>query len=115
MSVQQGIERFRERAKGIRGQALGGRLAGQKIGNGALISQAKGTMNRMSRRLIERKPGVMSMVKEFKPGSRVKGIFGHAVLNPRIGSMSVEGSPAKIPRGGKRGFGEGRQLAVVQH
>ena len=92
---------------------LGSRLSGQKLGGGALMTKAKTTMNTMSRRMIERKPGIMSMVKEFKPGSRVGDVFGHTVQNPKIRDMSIEGTSAKLTRAQREGHGRGRDLSIV--
>jgi len=136
MSVQEGVERARSRATQFRSQfggklggqlsgklggqlggklggQLGSRLSGQKIGGGALMTKAKTTMNKMSRRMIERKPGIMSMVKEFKPGSRVGDVFGHTVQNPRVKNMSIEGTSAVISPRQTRAHGRGTGMSVI--
>jgi len=87
---------------------MGGNLrGGKKLGGGMVVRQAKAKADRISRRLMERKPGIMGQVKEFKPGSRVKGIFGQSNLRGAVTDsrrMSVEGVPKEtVPRGRNRG------------
>lgn len=75
------------------------------MGSGGMIRKARTRADRLTSRIKERKPNVKSMVKEWKPGSRVKEVVGSgskglrgAVTDkmsssPR--SMSVSGVPAE--------------------
>lgn len=63
-----------------------------RLGGGALVEQARQRANIAARRLSERKPGVIPMVKEFKPGERVREILGQpgAFGQREITDLSVE-------------------------
>lgn len=81
--------RSRARSGGFMGQGLS--RQGMKLGGGQLVSQARQRANMASRRLSERKPGMIPMVKEFKPGQRLRQFF------PEITDykdMAVEAYPA---------------------
>lgn len=96
--------RTRARARGFAGQQMqlgGGRLveqirtrvrprglAGQqmRLGGGAFVEQARRRADVAARRLTERKPGVIPMVKEFRPGERLREFFTQVTDR---GDMSV--------------------------
>lgn len=119
--VQDMIQNVKGRVKEVREQLMGGSgrmmgenlRVGKKLGGGMMVRQAKAKADRISRRLMERKPGIMSQVKEFKPGSRVKRVFGQSSLRGAVTDsrrMSVEGVPKEIvPRGRNRG----RKMSIV--
>lgn len=122
--VQDMIQNVKGRVQGMREQFMGGSglmsgrmggniRVGKKLGGGMVVRQAKAKADRISRRLMERKPGIMSQVKEFKPGSRVKRVFGQSSLRGAVTDsrrMSVEGVPKEtVPRGKNRG----RKMSVV--
>ncbi len=99
-----GEVRTRIQARGFAGQQMrlgGGKLveqarariqtrgfAGQqmRLGGGAFVEQARRRANVAARRLAERKPGVIPMVKEFRPGERLREFFPQVTDR---GDMSV--------------------------
>jgi len=117
MSFQDTIKQMRSRVKSAKGNLLGGKLggkflngqflgqgmgilSGQKLGSGKVMSTARSTVDRMTRQLIERKPGVISMVKEFKPGSRMTGLLRGEVVHLKRGpDAAIDGTAARISGG----------------
>lgn len=90
--------RARSKIEQLRGRVMtrgGGGFLSQRsqvmVGKGALVEQARRRANQVSRRLMERKPGIIPMVKEFKPGQRVRQLFGQITDNPAIDDMAVMG------------------------
>jgi len=63
-------------------------MAGQqmRLGGGAFVEQARRRANVVARRMAERKPGVIPMVKEFRPGERLREFFPQVTDR---GDMSV--------------------------
>ena len=106
-NVKGRVKEMREQFTGGSGRGAGGFRVGKKLGGGMVVRQAKAKADGISRRLMERKPGIMSQVKEFKPGSRVKKVFGQSSLRGAVTDsrrMSVEGVPKEtVPRGLNRG------------
>ena len=96
--------RTRVQARGLRGQQMqlgGGRLAEQirtrvrapvlagqqvRVGGGALAEQVRRRADMVSRRAMERRPGVIPMVKELRLGERVRGFLPQVTDR---GDMSV--------------------------
>ena len=76
--------RARVRTRGIAGQQM-------RLGGGALVEQARRKADMVSRRMAERKPGVIPMVKEFKPGERLRQFYPEITDRK---DMAVEGRPA---------------------
>jgi len=126
MSFQDTIKQMRGRVKSAKGNLLGGKLggkllggkiggkllngqllgqgmgmlSGQKLGSGKVMGTARSTIDRMTRQMIERKPGVISMVKEFRPGSRMTQMLrGEAIHLNRGPGASVDGTAARISGG----------------
>jgi len=99
-----GEARTRVQARGFAGQQMrlgGGKLleqarariqargyAGQqmRLGGGALVEQARRRADMVSRRAMERKPGVIPMVKELRLGERIRGFLPQVTDR---GDMSV--------------------------
>ena len=112
-NVKGRVKEVREQFMGGSGRMMGGGLRGaKKLGGGMVVRQAKAKADMISRRLMERKPGIMSQVKEFKPGSRVKRVFGQSKLRGAVTDsrrMSVEGVPKEIV---PRGLNRGRKMSV---
>lgn len=112
-NVKGRMQEMREQFMGGSGRMGGNLRVGKKLGGGMVVRQAKAKADSISRRLMERKPGIMSQVKEFKPGSRVKKVFGQSGLRGAVTDsrrMSVEGVPKEtVPRGKNRG----RKMSVV--
>ncbi len=106
-NVKGRVKEMREQFMGGSGRGAGNLRVGKKLGGGMVVRQAKAKADGISRRLMERKPGIMSQVKEFKPGSRVKRVFGQSSLRGAVTDsrrMSVEGVPKEtVPRGLNRG------------
>ena len=71
--------RTRVKARGFAGQQM-------RLGGGAFVDQARRRANVAARRLAERKPGVIPMVKEFRPGERLRQFFPQVTDR---GDMSV--------------------------
>ena len=46
------------------------------VGGGQLVGKARQRADMVARKLTERRPGIIPMVSEFKPGQRIKGFFG---------------------------------------
>lgn len=72
------------KTRGVRGQG--------RLGGGALLEEAMKRAETITARIQERKPGVIPMVKEFRPGERIKRIL--APVRGSIvdsGQLSVEG------------------------
>ncbi len=76
--------RARVRTRGIAGQQM-------RLGGGALVEQARRRADTVARRMAERKPGVIPMVKEFRPGERLREFFPEVTDRK---DMAVEGRPA---------------------
>ena len=62
------------------------------MGGGALLAEARKRAERITARIQERKPGVIPMVKEFRPGERIKKILAPSIVD-RPG-LAVEGEEA---------------------
>jgi len=122
MSLQEMIKQAKGRAmqakgkvmKGqiMKGQLLSGKmlggiygkkiLGGGSLGSGKMMNAARSTTDRVTRQLMERKPGIIPMVKEFKPGGRISKVFRGETVNLRSGiDAAVDGTAARIS-GGKR-------------
>lgn len=72
--------RTRARARGLAGQQM-------RIGGGALIEQARRKADIAARRLeVRRGKGIIPMVKEFRPGERIRRFFPQVTDR---GDMSV--------------------------
>jgi len=113
--------RSRVQARGFAGQQMqlgGGRLveqartrvqargfAGQQMrfGGGALVDQVRRRADVATRRLTERKPGVIPMVKEFRPGERVRQLFGEREITDLSveRDMSIAGQRPAYPYDGR--------------
>jgi len=104
--VQELRNRVMERVAQVRGRVGMRGMAGQQVmvGKGALIEQARRRADEIARRLAERRPGIIPMVKEFKPGQRVRQFFPAITDNPNIPDMAIESRPAKPA--------DGRDMAV---
>ena len=92
------IEKIRNRAKvkvtqlrgrigGLRGQK--GLRAQPKLGGGELVKRARGKADQLMRRVKERKPGFIPMVKEFKPGSRIRKVVPTKKIRGDLTSLRV--------------------------
>lgn len=92
------LNELRGRVQAKRGQFMGSRAGTlrpqARVGGGALMQEARRRAERFTARIQERKPGILPMVKEFKPGERVKKILSpQNTYRPSIvsrGSLSVE-------------------------
>jgi hypothetical protein len=84
------IEKARARVygQGIAGQQM-------RLGGGALVEQARRRADVAARRMAERKPGIIPMVKEFRPGERLRQFFPEITDNLGVRDMAIEGYPAK--------------------
>lgn len=71
--------RGRIQTRGFAGQQM-------RLGGGAFVEQARRRANVAARRMAERKPGVIPMVKEFRPGERLREFFPQVTDR---GDMSV--------------------------
>lgn len=83
------IEKARARVygQGITGQQM-------RLGGGALVEKARSRADMAARRMAERKPGIIPMVKEFRPGERVRGLFGDRAIT----DLSIEKDTSVIGR-----------------
>jgi len=120
-SLQNMIKQAKGRAMQTKGQLMKGRLmkgqlmsgqllggagkrikGGKSLGSGKLLNAARSTTDRVTRQLMERKPGIIPMVKEFKPGTRVSKVFRGETVHLSSGrDAAVDGTPARIS-GGRR-------------
>ena len=104
------LEDVRKRAQmrigDIRGTLIQRRGGRQPfIGNGAILSNVMNRANSITTRIQERKPGMIPMVKEFKPGDRLKTIM-KPQISPQvqvIEQRSALNGGASIPK--KNGTG----------
>ena len=97
------VTQLRGRVGGMRGQK--GIRAQPKLGGGELVNRVRGKADQLMRKVKERKPGFIPMVKEFKPGSRIRKVIPTKLrgsdftdLSSRTRSgrqFSIEGEPAK--------------------
>ena len=71
--------RARVQARGFAGQQM-------RLGGGAFVEQARRRADMVSRRAMERRPGVIPMVKELRLGERVRGFLPQVTDR---GDMSV--------------------------
>ena len=73
------LEELRDRAKQrleeIRNKFQIGSIRSQPIGEGSVFNKMRSRADRITARIQERKPGLLPMVNEFKPGQRVKKIL----------------------------------------
>jgi hypothetical protein len=123
MSIAMDIQsRVRQRIEEIRGALRGGKLLGgqaeqaagvvgglqlprllgvggaPKVGGGQLVSEARRRAEAITARVMERKPGLIPAVQEWRPGERLKkvlapqGGFKSSIVDR--GAMAVEGEPA---------------------
>lgn len=71
------------------------------------MNQARARADQVSRRLMERRPGVIPMVKEFRPGQRIRRFYGdRAITDLGVGrGLSVAGRPAYPATTPDRGTG----------
>jgi len=88
--------RTRIQARGFAGQQM-------RFGGGALVEQARRRADVATRRLTERKPGVIPMVKEFRPGERVRQLFGEREITDLSveRDMSIAGERPAYPYDGR--------------
>jgi len=88
--------RARVRTRGFAGQQA-------RMGGGALVEQARRRADVATRRLAERKPGVIPMVKEFRPGERVRQLFGQREITDLSieRDMSIAGQRPAYPYDGR--------------
>lgn len=99
--LQDTLNQVRSRVSQVRSKiqlgGMAGKMTGQSVGGGKVVQQAKQRANQLSRRMMERKPGILSMVKEFTPGERAKQIFSPQTGHRTTGSedMSVVGRSPK--------------------
>ena len=116
-----GEARTRIQTRGFTGQQMrpgGGRLveqartriqtrgfAGQqmRLGGGAFVEQARRRANVAARRLTERKPGIIPMVKEFRPGERLRQFFPQVTDRGDMSVMDDGAYPA-----------DGRGISIMQ-
>lgn len=95
--------RVKKRTDEIRGRLGTGGTIRRQVGNGALVNQMMSRANTITARIQERKPGIIPMVKEFKPGERIK-----KVITPQTASP-----PNPPPRVIPRPFQRGKEMSVI--
>ncbi|GAH68341.1 unnamed protein product [marine sediment metagenome] len=80
-------------------------LAGQqvRVGGGALVEQVRRRADMVSRRAMERKPGVIPMVKELRLGERIRGVFAQVTDRGDMSVMDDGAYPA-----------DGRGISIMQ-
>jgi len=81
--------RMAEARTRVRGQGLAGQQ--MRLGKGVLVEQVRQRADMVARRMAERKPGVIPMVKEFRPGERLREFLPEVTDRK---DMAVEGRPA---------------------
>ena len=88
--------RARVQTRGFAGQQA-------RMGGGALVDQVRRRADVATRRLTERKPGVIPMVKEFRPGERVRQLFGQREITDLSveRDMSIAGQRPAYPYDGR--------------
>jgi len=69
----------------LRGQGARGQM---KLGGGAIMEKARSRINIVTAKIRERRPGLASQVKEFKPGSRIRELLSGDIVAGR--GMAVE-------------------------
>lgn len=47
-------------------------LSGQRIGGGQIANKVRSRLDQATRKIKERRPGMIPQVKEFKPGKRIR-------------------------------------------
>lgn len=88
--------RARIQTRGFAGQQM-------RLGGGAFVEKARSRADIASRRMAERKPGVIPMVKEFKPGERLRQFFPQVTDRGEIAVMEEGAYPA-----------DGRGISIMQ-
>jgi hypothetical protein len=104
--VQELRSRLQARVGAARARVPAGRFMGQgqmRLGGGALVDQARQRADMAARRLAERKPGVIPMVKEFRPGERIRQFLGQREITDLSieRDMSIAGSRPAYPFDGR--------------
>jgi len=88
--------RTRVRPRGMAGQQM-------RLGGGALVEQARRKADIVSRRAMERRPGVIPMVKELRLGERVRGFLPQVTDRGDMSVMDEGAYPA-----------DGRGISIMQ-
>ncbi len=88
--------RTRVQARGFTGQRM-------RFGGGSLVEQARRKADMAARRLTERKPGIIPMVKEFRPGERLRQFFPQVTDRGDISIQDEGAYPA-----------DGRGISIMQ-
>lgn len=65
-----------------------------RIGGGALVQEAMKRVEGVTARIAERKPGMIPMVKEWRPGERLRQILAPQTAGGR--DLSVERDAASV-------------------
>lgn len=121
LQTRMGAVRARVPTGGILGKGQMRLGQGQmRLGGGALVEQARQRANIAARRMAERKPGVIPMVKEFKPGERVReiigqqGVFGQReITDTDVGRFGIGGDRDMSIAGARPAYPfDGRDMAV---
>lgn len=69
-------QRAQQRIAEVRGTISTRKNTGtQRFGNGVIVNNIMNKANTISQRIMERKPGMIPMVKEFKPGDRLRQVM----------------------------------------
>ena len=74
-----------------------------RLGGGAFVEQARRRANVAARRMTERKPGIIPMVKEFRPGERLRQFFPSVTDRGDMSVMDDGAYPA-----------DGRGISIMQ-
>ena len=74
-----------------------------RLGGGAFVEQARRRANVAARRMTERKPGIIPMVKEFRPGERLRQFFPQVTDRGDMSVMDDGAYPA-----------DGRGISIMQ-
>jgi len=88
--------RTRIQTRGFSGQQM-------RLGGGAFVEQARRRANVAARRMTERKPGIIPMVKEFRPGERLRQFFPQVTDRGDMSVMDDGAYPA-----------DGRGISIMQ-
>ena len=102
------VQEFRSRIQSRVSQAqtrLGVKRPTGMVGGGQFVGKARQRADMVARRLTEGKPGIISMVSEFKPGSRIRGFFGEReitdlAIHKDASAIGQPAYPSRVPGDG---------------